>query len=107
MAGDDPGTAFFIWGHLRVGQQLKIRGALSGKPHAHKNIEDGHGTSPQNTNEIYSEKRPNALALPTFLHMYPHNQRLTVLGSRSKSTRRRRIGATRVGDADNLTVKKQ
>jgi hypothetical protein len=107
MAGDDPVTALYIGRHLGVGQQLKFRGALSVKPHAHKIVEYGHGTSRQNTNEFYAKNGQIALALPTFLHMYPHNQRLTVLGSKSKSTRRRRIGATRVGDADNLTVKKQ
>jgi hypothetical protein len=34
----------------------------------------GHDKAP--TNEFYVKNRQSALALPTFFHMYPHNQRL-------------------------------
>src|SRR5262249_26226477 len=55
MAGDDPVAALYIGRHLGVSQQLKFRGALSVKPHAHKIVEYGHGTSRQNTNEFYAK----------------------------------------------------
>src|SRR6516162_6182981 len=94
MAGDDPVTGLYIGRHLGVSQQLKFRGALSVKTHAHKILQYGHGISRQNAdkyyNEFYVKSRQNALVFPTFFHTYPDNQRLWV--SRSKRAKRRGFG---------------
>jgi hypothetical protein len=115
MAGDDPVTALYFGRHLGVSQQLKFRGALSVKPHAHKIVQYGHATARQNVdkyeNEFYLKNRQSALAFPTFFHIYPHRQSIalslgpfTALGEGQKSTRsssetrgRRRLGPLSAG----------
>src|SRR5690242_2041638 len=87
MTCDNAVTKPHIGRVLSFSQQLKFRGAFSVQPHAHKTVQYGHGTSRQNAdkydNEFYVKNRQSALTFPTFLHKYPHNQRIALSLRRS------------------------
>jgi alpha-beta hydrolase superfamily lysophospholipase len=82
MTCDNAVTKPHIGRVLSFSQQLKFRGAFSVQPHAHKTVQYGHGTSRQNAdkyeNEFYVKNPQSAFSFPTFLHMYPHNQRVAL-----------------------------